>query len=108
MRFSHQELLAGMLATLQGDSFTDNADTLQTTFTKVGTEFPLLAMFAVNDSAASDALGALETSGVLLRADGRYSLSPQGRAHCVSSKRTLFSKRDTEQLEGAALIFPTA
>ena len=108
MRFAPQELLSGMLATLQGDSFTDNTDTLHATFIKVGTDFPLLARFAAEDNAASVALSALETSGVITRGDGRYSLSPQGRASCVSSKRTLFSKADTAQLEGAALIFPTA
>jgi hypothetical protein len=107
MRFAPQELLAGMLATLQGDGFPDDTDTLHATFVRVGTDFPLLARFAADDNAASEALGALEKSGVLTRAEGRYSLTADGRAHCVSSKRTLFSKADTAQLEGAALIFPT-
>ena len=109
MRFSHQELLAGILATLDGDSFPGDATALQTSFTRMGTEFPLLAALATSDGAASvAALGALEQSGVLTQSDGRYMLSDEGRAHCVSSKRTLFNKGDMEQLEGASRIFTTA
>ena len=108
MRFAPQELLSGMLATLQGEGFTDDADTLHATFVRIGNDFPLMARFSAEDDATSVALGALESSGVLTRTGGRYALSAHGRAHCVSSKRTLFSKGDTAQLEGAALIFPTA
>lgn len=35
----------------------------------------------------------------------RYTLTTEGRAACVSSKRTLFNRDDREQFEGAAAVF---
>ena len=106
MRFSHQELLSGLLATLAGNDFTDDPAALKAVFARIGTEFPLLAPFAAGEgSAAVDALAGLESAGTLTRGAGRYALSTAGRARCVSSKRTLFNRADVEQLEGAAAIF---
>ena len=44
----------------------------------------------------------------LVREGDRYQIAAEGRASCVSSKRTLFNKDAREQLEGAAAIFATA
>ena len=107
MRFSFQELLAGMLATLGTDEFPDDAARLQTVFNKIAGEFPLFAPFAATDDAVAQALSALEAKQALTRGEGRYALTLTGRAHCVSSKRTLFNKGDRDQLEGAAQIFAT-
>ena len=107
MRFSPQEIVAGMLATLEGDNFTDEAGALKTVFGRVAGEFPLFAGLATDEGAAAKALQALETSGVLTRTGG-YVLSVSGRAHCISSKRTLFNRGHVVQLEGAALVFATA
>ncbi|MSQ29341.1 MAG: hypothetical protein EXR68_02495 [Dehalococcoidia bacterium] len=108
MRFSPQEIVSGMLATLEADNFTDEAGALRTVFGRVAGEFPLFAGFAADEAAATKALDVLETKGVLARAGGRYVLSASGRALCVSSKRTLFNRGHVEQLEGAALVFATA
>ena len=97
MRFSKGELMAGMLATLTGDAFTSDHASLDATFQKIGTEFPLMAPFAVGDAAVTEAIGALESAGAIELRDGKYHLTEKGRAHCVSSKRTLFNKGDIAQ-----------
>ena len=107
MRFSFHELLAGLLATLGTDEFPDDAAALQSTFNEIAARYPLFAPFAATTDAVSQAIIALEGQHALTRTPGRYVLTPEGRAHCVSSKRTLFNKGDREQLEGAAAIFST-
>lgn len=108
MRFSPAELLSGMLATIDGSDFPADETALRAVFAKIGAEFPLLAPFNTNDGAVQKAISALEERKALVLADGRYVLTAEGRAACVSSKRTLFNRDDREQLEGAAAIFSAA
>ena len=105
MRFAPDELLSGMLATVEGNDFPADPPTLQTIFVKIATEFPLFAPFTALDDAVGRAIGVLEGRKSLVRAGERYTLTTEGRAACVSSKRTLFSRGDREQLEGAAAVF---
>lgn len=108
MRFSPDELLAGMLATVEGSGFPADQATLQTVFAKIAAEFPLLAPFNLSDDAVARAIAVLEGRKSLVRDGERYTLTTDGRAACVSSKRTLFNRDDREQLEGAAAIFSAA
>lgn len=108
MRFQSDEVLSGLLATVEHYAFTDDPARLTTMFDGLAESFPLFAHFRPgNAQAVDDALAKLETKQFLEHADGRYALTGEGRAHCVSSKRTLFNQSDREQLEGAALVFDT-
>jgi len=108
MRFSPDELLSGMLATLEAGDFPADNATLRTVFAKIAAEFPLLAPFSTTDDAIQKAITVLEGRKALVQAGDRYTLTPEGRAACVSSKRTLFNRDDREQLEGAAAVFSAA
>lgn len=108
MRFSPDELLSGMLATLEAGDFPADNARLREVFTKIATEFPLLAPFATADDAIQKAITVLEGRKALVQDGDRYTLTTEGRASCVSSKRTLFNRDDREQLEGAAAIFSAA
>ena len=105
MRFSPDELLSGMLATLQGGDFPADGGALRTVFAKIAAAFPLLAPFNGSDDAVERAIGTLERRKSLVQEGDRYTLTIEGRAACVSSKRTLFNRDDREQLEGAAAMF---
>lgn len=105
MRFSMEELLAGLLATTDAEDFSADPAALVAIFERIGTEYPLLAPFAAAGDSVPDAFAALEAKGWLTRTDGRYTLTETGRASCVSSKRTLFNKGDVEQLEQGAKVF---
>lgn len=105
MRFSPDELLAGMLATLEGGDFPADGKVLRTVFTKIAAAFPLLAPFTAGDDMVQRAISALEHRKSLVQDGDRYTLTAEGRAACVSSKRTLFNRDDREQLEGAPAIF---
>ena len=108
MRFSPDELLSGLLATLEsGDFPADNAK-LREVFAKIAAEFPLFAPFATTDDAIQKAITVLEERKALVQEGDRYTLTAEGRTSCVSSKRTLFNRDDREQLEGAAAIFSAA
>jgi hypothetical protein len=107
MRFTLPEVLSGMLASTDQDTFTDDPGRLATMFEDLATRFALFAPLAtaVDADAMAGALLDLESGGLLEHADGRYTLTDAGRAHCIRSKRTLFNKADIDQLEQAALVF---
>ena len=108
MRFSPEELLGGMLATLEAGDFPADDAKLRAVFTKIAAEFPLLAPFGTTDDAISKTITTMEGKKLLVKNGERYTLTEEGRAACVSSKRTLFNRDDREQLEGAAAIFASA
>lgn len=109
MRFSIEELLQGMFASIEQDGFSADADKLATIFGDLATQFALFAPVggSATPGALEAALGKLEARNVLRRADGRYVFSVEGRAQCVSCKRTLFNQQDRGQLEEAAKLFGT-
>jgi hypothetical protein len=110
VRYSLNEVLSGMLATIESNEFPDDATALAATFEQLATQFPMFAPMAagVDPAAIAEALQAMEDKAILKHADGRYVLSAEGRARCVSSKRTLFGPQDVEQLEQAARAFSAA
>ncbi len=112
MRYALEELLRGLLASVSSDKFTGDPVVLGETLKQLGQKLPIFQQLTIagSDRALSDtalaALGTLEKQGVLTReASGAYLLSPQGRAHCSTSKRTLFNKGDIAQLEEGATLF---
>ncbi len=109
MKFTLNEVLQGMLASVEQDTFTDDATRLAKMFEGLATTVPLFAPMAagVDPQAVAGALKSLEDKSIITHADGKYTLTESGRAHCVSGKRTLFNKRDQEQLEAAAKTFAT-
>jgi hypothetical protein len=109
MRYQLHEVLVGMLASIEADRFRDDAQKLAAMFEDLAGRFPLFAPLAVavDPAAIQDALRALETNKYLEHGEGHYTLTPAGRAHCVSTKRMLFNLGDREQLEQAARAFDT-
>lgn len=109
MKFSLDEVLQGMLASVEQDTFTDDTTRLASMFEGLATTAPLFAPMAagVDPQAVASALKKLEDKAILKHTDGTYMLTDSGRAHCVSGKRTLFNKGDQEQLEAAAKVFAT-
>ena len=109
MRFALHEVISGMLASTEQDEFSDDTAALAAMFENLAGEFSLFAPLAagVDPSAVSDAFGVLQSNGVVEHKAGRYVLTPEGRAQCVASKRTLFNRGDVEQLEAAAQVFGT-
>ena len=101
MRFALHEVLAGMLASAEATSFADDADRLASMFESLAVQFPLFAPLAagVDAAAVTHALQTLEQKGFVSHPAGQYLLTAAGRAHCVSSKRTLFNQGDRTQLE---------
>ncbi len=109
MRFALHEVLSGMLGSMQNESFTDDTARLAAMFEGLAGQFPLFAPFAagVDVEAVNKALQSLENNKIIEHGEGRYTLTATGRSYCVSGKRTLFNKRDIEQLEAAAPVFDT-
>ena len=109
MRFQLHEVLSGMLASIEADSFSDNTMNLAAMFENLATRFPLFAPLAagVDTAAVGKALEKLEANKYIEHGDGRYVLTKSGRSYCVSNKRTLFNKADADQLEEAAQVFNT-
>ena len=111
MQYSIDEVLSGMLASINRDEFTDDVDRLGAVFKTLSAKHSMLAPFAaigdeVDFSAIlSEALQKLVDKKMLHQEPGRYSLTPQGRASCVGSKRMLFKVSDVGQLEAAAHDF---
>jgi hypothetical protein len=107
MKFTLDEVLQGMLASVEQDSFTDDAARLAAMFEGLATTVPLFAPMAngVDPQAVAQALSSMEQKGILKHEDGKYTLTETGRATCVSGKRTLFNRGDQEQLEAAATTF---
>jgi hypothetical protein len=111
MRYTVDEVLSGMLASIERDHFTDDAQALAEVFKGLAAEGPLFAPFAALAGGPDlsvileSALETLVKNGHLEHPPGRYRLTPVGRARCVTSKRTLFSAGDIRDLEAGALYF---
>lgn len=111
MRFAIDEVLSGMLATIESDHFTDDPAALGEIFKGLAETGPLFAPFGAlvdgPDFSAilSKALDTLVSDGHLEHPPGRYRLTPVGRARCVTSKRTLFNASDIRDLEAGAKYF---
>jgi hypothetical protein len=111
MRFRIEEVLSGMLATVERDHFTDDPAKLGEIFRGLSQVGPLFAPFAAlageQDFSAvvEDALKTLVKNGYLEHPPGRYRLMPDGRARCITSKRTLFNAGDLRDLEAGARYF---
>ncbi len=109
MRFQLHEVLSGMLASISANSFTDDPARLAAMFESLSGQFALFAPFqsGVDADAVDAALQKLAQQHVIEHGDGGYTVTAEGLAHCVSSKRTLFNQGDREQLEAAAVVFDT-
>lgn len=109
MKFSLDELLQGMLASIEEDSFSDDAAKLAATFGDLAGRFTLFAPLStgVSSEALEAALAKLESRNVLKREGGKYAFGIEGRDKCVSCKRTLFNQADRGELEEAAKVFST-
>jgi len=111
MRYTIDEVLSGMLASIERDTFTDDWQRLGEVFKGLAQEAPLFAPFAALAGEADfsavleGALQTLVSDGHLERGVGRYQLTPAGRARCVTSKRTLFNASDIADLEAGARYF---
>lgn len=111
MRYSLDEVLSGMLASITAEGFTDDTHKLGDVFKALSAGHPMLASFAAVGGEAdfsallSGALQKLVDRKILQHEPGRYALSAQGRAACVRSKQTLFNIGDVAQLEAAARDF---
>jgi hypothetical protein len=107
MKFALHEVLSGMLATIEASSFPDDHERLARMFEGFAGRFVLFAPMAtgVDPGAVAAAFGVLEQKQYLSHSQGQYTLSEEGRAHCVGSKRTLFNAHDREELEAAAQSF---
>lgn len=108
MRYTLDEVLSGMLASIERDHFTDDTQKLGEIFKGLSEQAPLFAPFAAlagetDFSAALDsALESLVKDGHLEHPPGRYRLTAVGRARCVASKRTAFNANDIRDLEAGA------
>ncbi len=109
MRYELSEVLSGMLASLEGGGFTDDTQRLAAMFEQLAAQYPMFAPLAagVDPAAVGEALRTLEGKNYIEHAEGRYNLTAKGRAHCVSSKQTLFNRKDAVQLQEAARVFDT-
>jgi hypothetical protein len=111
MRYSMDEVLSGMLASIERDYFTDDPEALGEVFKGLAALGPLFAPFGAitgGDDFSAILQSSLETlvkDGHLEHPPGRYRLTPVGRARCVTSKRTLFSTGDIAALEAGARYF---
>ena len=113
MRYTLDEVLSGMLASIERDEFTDDHQRLGEAFRGLSQEAPLFAPFAAVAGEADfsavleNTLQTLVSDGHLQHEKGRYQLTSAGRARCVTSKRTLFSAGDIKDLEAGARYFET-
>ena len=111
MKFTMGEVLSGMLASIERDTFTDDTKQLGDVFKVLSQQAPLFAPFGAvaeeGDFSAvlEKALDGMVGAGQLKREAGHYELTAAGRARCVSSKRTLFNASDLKDLEVGARYF---
>jgi len=111
MRYTIDEVLSGMFASIERDMFTDDPERLGEAFKELSEQASIFAPFGalVGEADFSAVLeGTLQTlvnSGHLERQPGRYHLSEPGRARCITSKRTLFNASDIKDLEAGARYF---
>ena len=94
-----------MLATLEGDRFSDDTAALAASFETLASQLTLFAPVAGAGAGAPDAVGSHEAKSHHGRDSGKYLLTTEGRVHCISTKRTLFNRADCEQLTAATHIF---
>ena len=113
MRYTIDEVLAGMFASIELDTFTDDPQRLGEAFKGLSQQAPIFAPFAAlageaNFSAVLEGtLQTLVNDGHLDHQPGRYYLPGPGRARCITSKRTLFNAGDIQDLEAGARYFET-
>ena len=113
MRYTIDEVLSGMLASIQQDVFTDDPQRLGEAFKGLSQQAPIFAPFGalIGEADFSAVLeGTLQTlvsDGHLEHQPGRYHLPEPGRARCITSKRTLFNAGDIQDLEAGARYFET-
>lgn len=113
MRYTIDEVLSGMLASIELDMFTDDQKRLGEAFKQLSQQASIFAPFAAlvgeaNFSAVLEGtLQTLVSDGHLEHQPGRYHLSEPGRARCITSKRTLFNEGDIQDLEAGARYFET-
>ena len=111
MRYTIDEVLSGMLASIERDHFTDDPQALGEIFKGLSEQSPLFAPFAALvgeadfSAVVERALEALVRDGHLEHPPGRYRLTPVGKARCITSKRTLFNASDITELEAGARYF---
>ena len=111
MRYSVDEVLSGMLASITKDRFTADTARLGAAFKSLAAKHSLLAPFTAAKGEADfsqvlqNALKKLVDKKLITQEAGQYVLTPSGRASCVSSKRMLFKPGDMAQLEAAANDF---
>jgi hypothetical protein len=111
MRYTLDEVLSGILASIEKDYFTDDVEKLGEIFKGLSELSALFAPFGALagesdfSAAVKKALENLEKDGHLEHPPGRYRLTPVGRARCVATKRTAFNASDIKDLEAGALIF---
>jgi hypothetical protein len=111
MRYTIDEVLSGMLASIEQDTFTDDSQRLGEAFKGLSQQAPIFAPFAAlvgeaDFSAVLDTtLQTLVSDGHLERQPGFYHLPEAGRARCITSKRTLFNVGDIRDLEAGARYF---
>jgi hypothetical protein len=111
MRYTIDEVLSGMLSSVERDDSTDDRQRLGDVFKGLFGQAPLFAPFAALVGEADfsaileRALQTLVSDGHLAHEPGRYRLTPAGRARCVTSKRTLFSAGDIRDLDAGASFF---
>jgi len=113
MKYTIDEVLSGMLASIELDMFTDDPQRLGEAFKGLSQQAPIFAPFAAlvgeNDFSGvlEDTLQTLVSDGHLEHQPGRYYLPASCRARCITSKRTLFNAGDIEDLEAGARYFET-
>jgi hypothetical protein len=111
MRYTIDEVLSGMFASIERDMFTDDPQRLGEAFKELSQQASIFAPFGalVGEADFSAVLeGTLQTlvsDGHLEHQPGRYYLPDSGRARCITSKRTLFNASDIQDLEAGARYF---
>jgi hypothetical protein len=111
MRYTIDEVLTGMLSSINLDYFTDDHQKLGEIFKDLSKNHPMLARYAAisgeGDFSAvlRDALQKMVDRKLLQHETGKYFLTAENRAQCVRIKRTLFNAADVQQVEAAAKDF---
>lgn len=111
MRYTIDEVLTGMLASVEVDTFTDDPQRLGEAFKELSQQASIFAPFAALvgeadfSAVVEGTLQTLVSDGHLDHQSGRYYLSAPGRARCITSKRTLFNAGDIRDLEAGARYF---
>ena len=111
MRYTIDEVLSGMFASIERDMFMDDPERLGEAFKELSQQASIFAPFAALVGEADfsavleGTLQSLVSDGHLEHQPGRYYLPQSGRARCITSKRTLFNTGDIQDLEAGARYF---